>query len=95
MVEEAYARYGLSANRAGAYLATFRAVAGKYPEKDAGEIFTDLVETTPGEEGKWFAAGVEQACSTKRCRWPGRPPATPAPWRARPGITSTTTPPLP
>lgn len=56
MVEEAYQRYGLSANRARTYLATFRAIAKRYPDKDAKTILADLVETTPGEEGKWFAA---------------------------------------
>ncbi len=56
MVEEAYARYGLSANRASTYLATFRAVAKRYPDKRAAAILADLVDTTPGEEGKWFAA---------------------------------------
>jgi hypothetical protein len=54
--EEAYARYGVRANRRGTYLATFRAVAEKYPNKAAAEILADLVATTPGEEGKWFAA---------------------------------------
>ncbi len=56
LVDEAYARYGLSANRAGTYLAWFRAVAKKYPHKAAAEVLADLVEATPGEEGKWFAA---------------------------------------
>lgn len=56
MVEEAYRRYGLVANRAGTYLATFRAVAKRYPSKAPETILEDLVETTPGEEGKWFAA---------------------------------------
>jgi hypothetical protein len=55
-VEEAYERYGLTANRAGTYLAWFRAVARKYPQKQASEILADLVALTPGEEGKWFAA---------------------------------------
>jgi len=55
-VEEAYQRYGLTANRAGTYLATFRAVAKRYPSKAPEKILNDLVATTPGEEGKWFAA---------------------------------------
>lgn len=59
LVEEAYARYGLTANRGGTYLATFRAVAKKYPHKSAGEILADLVKTTPGDEGKWFAAAKD------------------------------------
>jgi hypothetical protein len=59
LVDEAYRRYGLVANQAGTYLATFRAVAKKYPHKRVGEILADLVETTPGEQGKWFAAAKD------------------------------------
>lgn len=56
LADEAYRRYGIEANRAGTYLAWFRAVAKKYPHKKPAEILEDLVATTPGEEGKWFAA---------------------------------------
>jgi hypothetical protein len=56
LVEEAYARYGLRAHRGGTYLATFRAIAKKYPHKPAAQILADLVKATPGEEGKWFTA---------------------------------------
>jgi hypothetical protein len=56
LVNEAYRRYGLRANRAGTYAAWFRAVAKKYPHKKPAEILADLVAETPGEEGKWFAA---------------------------------------
>lgn len=56
LVEEAYRRYGLRANRGATYLATFRAVTKRYPQKDPGEVLADLVRTTPGDEGKWFAA---------------------------------------
>jgi hypothetical protein len=38
------------------YLATFRAIVKKYPHKHAEDILKDLVESTPGNEGKWFAA---------------------------------------
>ena len=54
--DEAYRRYGLQASRAGTYLAWFRAVANKCPDRDKAEILADLVALTPGEEGKWFAA---------------------------------------
>ena len=37
-----------------------RAVARKYPQKSPGEILHDLVQTTPGDEGKWFAAAKEE-----------------------------------
>ena len=59
LVDEAYRRYGLEANQAGTYLATFRAVAKKYPHKPASEILADLAKTTPGDEGKWFAAAKD------------------------------------
>ena len=59
LVDEAYERYGLRANRAGTNLATFRAVANKYPHKPAAEILAGLVKTVPGDEGKWFAAAKE------------------------------------
>lgn len=59
LVDEAYSRYGLRANRAGTYLATYRAVARKYPEKRPVEVLADLVATTPGEEAKWFAAAKD------------------------------------
>ncbi len=56
MAEEAYARYAIEANRKSTYLATFRALARKYPHKAPRELLKDLVHTTPGEESKWFAA---------------------------------------
>ncbi len=52
---EAYERYAFEANRATTYRATFRRVAGKYPEIDPGRVMSDLIATTPGEEGGWFA----------------------------------------
>ena len=58
-LDEAYARYGVRANQGGTYLATFRALAKKYPHKAAGEVLADLVKTTPGHEGKWFAAAKD------------------------------------
>ncbi len=59
LIDEAYKRYGLEANQAGTYLATFRAVSKKYSHKPASEILADLVKTTPGDEGKWFAAAKD------------------------------------
>ena len=56
LTEEAYSRYGLLANEKGTYVAWFRAVTRKYPDKEPAEVLKDLVAFTPGEEGKWFAA---------------------------------------
>jgi hypothetical protein len=58
-IDDAYARYALTANRAGTYVAWFRAIAKKYPHKPAATILADLVRLTPGDEGKWFAAAKE------------------------------------
>ena len=52
----AYDRYALAANRHGTYLATFQAVTAKYPQIEPKAILADLIASTPGEEGKWFAA---------------------------------------
>jgi hypothetical protein len=35
--------------------ARFRLIAGKYPEVDPDRLLSDLIATTPGAEGKWFA----------------------------------------
>lgn len=56
LAEEAYQRYGIVANQRSSYLATFRAIAGKYPQRQPAEVLGDLVASTPGQEGKWFAA---------------------------------------
>jgi len=55
LYEEAYQRYGLSAAKGNSYIARFRAVAKRYPMKDPSQILADLIATTPGQEGKWFA----------------------------------------
>jgi hypothetical protein len=56
MSERAYDLYAVQANRKSTYLATFRAIAAKYPDKERADILRDLVASTPGHEGKWFAA---------------------------------------
>lgn len=56
MHDEAYRRYALEANRATTHLATFRAIVKKYPDKSPQDILRDLAASTPGDEGKWFAA---------------------------------------
>ena len=53
---EAYDRYALEGNRNATYLATFQALTAKYPQIEPKAILGDLVDRTPGEKGKWFAA---------------------------------------
>ncbi|MHB8264108.1 MAG: hypothetical protein ACYDGY_10265, partial [Acidimicrobiales bacterium] len=77
LVEEAYHRYGLRANRANTYLSTFRAVAKKYPDKRPDELLADLVETTPGEEAKWFAAAKEAGLYDEALALASRNPCDP------------------
>jgi len=77
LVDEAYRRYGLRANRRSTYLATFRAVARRYPNKTPSQVLADLLETTPGEEGKWFAAAKEAGLYDEALALAGRTPCDP------------------
>lgn len=52
---DAYARYAIDSNQGNSRIATFRALGRKYPEIDADRLLADLIASTPGEEGKWFA----------------------------------------
>lgn len=77
LLDEAYKRYGLHAHTGATYLATFRAVAKAYPHKHSSEILADLVETTPGDEGKWFAAAKEAGLYDEALELAGRAPCDP------------------
>ena len=59
LVDEAYQRYALAANQGTTNLATFRALTKKYPHKAQTDILRDLIASTPGTEGKWFAAAKD------------------------------------
>lgn len=76
-VDEAYARYGVRANGRGTYLATFRAVAARYPHKPPSEILARLVAATPGDEGKWFAAAKELGLRAEALALASRAPCDP------------------
>lgn len=54
-IDEAYARYGVQATTANTNIATFRAIAKRYPGIEPDRILGDLIASTPGKEGKWFA----------------------------------------
>ncbi len=75
--DEAYARYGIRAHRGGTYLATFRAVSRRYPDRRPAEILADLAESTPGEEGKWFAAAKEAGLYEEALTLASRSPCDP------------------
>jgi hypothetical protein len=75
--DEAYARYALTANRAGTFLGWFRAVAKKYPHKAPGGILSDLVRLTPGDEGKWFAAAKDARLFDEAIALANRTPCDP------------------
>ncbi|MGH9010655.1 MAG: hypothetical protein ACRDYF_12525 [Acidimicrobiia bacterium] len=77
LADEAYRRYGLRANQKGTYLATFRAVVKKYPHKPQAEILADLVGTTPGQEGKWFAAAKDAGLHEEAIALASRSPCDP------------------
>jgi hypothetical protein len=77
LVDEAYQRYGLRAQTSGTYLATFRAVARTYPHKKPSEILADLVNTTPGNEGKWFVAAKDAGLYDEALELARRGPSDP------------------
>jgi hypothetical protein len=56
--DEAYGRYGLASALGTTNLATYRALARKYPERDPRQMLIDLIETR-GTKGKWFAAAKD------------------------------------
>ena len=64
MADEAYQRYAIEANQGTTNLATFRAIVKKYPNTQPEQILRDLVASTPGAEGKWFAAAKDAGLFT-------------------------------
>lgn len=56
--DEAYRRYGLASALGTTNLATYRALARKYPERDHRQMLIDLIETRD-RKGKWFAAAKD------------------------------------
>ncbi len=77
LLDEAYERYGLRANRGATYSAWFRCVAKKYPHKKSAEILDDLVAETPGDEGKWFAAAKDAGLFDEAIALANRTPCSP------------------
>lgn len=53
--EEAYSRFAITAADANTYIARYRAIAKRYPHIKPRRILDDLIRSTPGETGKWFA----------------------------------------
>jgi len=76
-VEEGYRHYAIEATRGTSYLATYRALVRKYPLKQPGDLLTDLVATTPGDEGKWFATAKEVGLFDEAIRLANSSPCDP------------------
>ena len=75
--EDAYRRFAIEANRKSTHLATFRAIAKKYPNKDARKILSDLAANSPGDEGKWFAAAKSAGLFTEALELANMSPCDP------------------
>jgi hypothetical protein len=75
--EEAYQRYAIMANQGTSNLATYRAIAKKYPHKGAADILADLVRSFPGEEGKWFATANDLGLYDEAIALANRSPSDP------------------
>ena len=76
-MDEAYSRYALTANRTHTYLGWFRSVVKKYPDKPRGGVLLDLVQLTPGDEGKWFAAAKDAKLFDEAVALANRTPCDP------------------
>jgi hypothetical protein len=59
--EEAYRRFALPMATGSTYLATWRALTKRYPDRPKRDVLADLIETH-GEKGKWFAAAKTAGC---------------------------------
>ena len=59
LAQEAYELYAIAANQSTTYLASFRAIAKKYPHVPREQVLRDLIASTPGAQGKWFAAAKD------------------------------------
>lgn len=77
MREEAYTQYAILANQKTTYLATFRAIAQKYSYKSESNILHDLIASTPGNEGKWFAAAKSAGLYNEAIELANRTPCDP------------------
>ncbi|WP_197017633.1 hypothetical protein [Pseudoxanthomonas suwonensis] len=77
LLDDAYRRYALEANQGTTHLATFRAIAKKYPNKQPEEILGDLIASTPGAEGKWFAAAKDAGLFVLAAELAARSPTDP------------------
>jgi hypothetical protein len=75
--DEAYTRYAVEATYATTNLATFKAIAKKYPGKQKKVILRDLVASQPGQEGKWFAAAKDAGFFELAIELANRSPADP------------------
>lgn len=56
--DEAYERYALTASETATGLATFHAIAKKYPHREPSTILLDLAESS-GDTGRYFAAAKD------------------------------------
>ena len=77
LFDEAYRRYAAEANRGATNLATFRAIAKKYPNKQPEDILRDLIASAPGAEGKWFAAAKDAGLFDVAIELAARSPSDP------------------
>jgi hypothetical protein len=77
LVDEAYTRYAVLANQGITHLSTFRAIVAKYPRKTPADILHDLAASTPGQEGKWFAAAKDAGLYNEAIELANRSPCDP------------------
>ena len=70
-------RHELAVPRPTTYAARFRALVKQYPEKAPAAILAELVASTPGAEGKWFAAAKQAGLYEEALDLASRSPCDP------------------
>jgi hypothetical protein len=70
-------RHELAAPRPTTYAARFRAIVKQYPERAPAATLAELVASTPGAEGKWFAAAKQAGLLEEALDLASRSPCDP------------------
>lgn len=75
--DQAFERYALAAPYATTNVAAFKAIVKKYPNVPKETVLHALVNSQPGQEGKWFAAAKDAGFYELAIEWANRSPSDP------------------
>ena len=76
--DQAWQDHGVAAAEDNSRVRWLKQLRERYPERSAEEVLDRLVETTPGQEGRWFAAARQAGMLTEAIALARSSPAEPA-----------------